>query len=116
MKELDPPIKIEQEVQIPVRTEKVKIASKPLKRGMIQWEFNLETHEGKPVEYKDSRVSFSNVNQVRHEIEYRTDRYYCMAINLNNATRKYMKWLAVNERVKLLMTIKSLTAPVPKPE
>ena len=106
MKDLDhAPETIEKEIVAPVKTETRKIHSRRVPRGMTQWEFNLENHVGKPVEISISEVvtDSNGVAQLRHHINYRKDRYYCMAINLNNATRKYKKWLAANNNMKRLI-------------
>lgn len=110
MNELEPvkPESLKEEIVIPVKSESRVFVSKVLPRGMTQWEFNLETHEGLPVQIKETQAIVTAIGtQLRHRIDYRKDRYYCIAINLKNATRKYAKWRALNQRVKLLMEIKS---------
>jgi hypothetical protein len=71
---------------------------------MTQWEFNLETHVGTPVQYKYTETVKTELGiQLRHHIEYRKDRYYCTAINLKNAIRKYTRWRVINEKVRAMM-------------
>lgn len=114
MTELEPvkPEAIKEEIVIPKKTESIRFTSKRLPRGMTQWEFNLETHVGTKVIPKSTEMAQTDLGiQLRHHIEYRKDRYYCMAINLKNAEKKYMKWLAINERLRLLMTIKNAASP-----
>lgn len=119
MNELEPlnPEPIKQEIKTPVKTEHKRLISRPLRPGMIQWEFNLETHVGTPVQYKYTETVKTDLGvQLRHHIEYRKDRYYCTAINLKNATKKYRKWRVVNERVRLMMAMRNMPAPSPTPE
>ncbi len=109
MDEFEPikPEPIKQEIKTPVKTELKKLASRPLSKGMIQWEFDLETHVGTPVQYKMSETVQTKLGiQLRHHIEYRKDRYYCTAINLKNAIRKYTRWRVINEKVRAMMAIK----------
>ena len=116
MKDLDEsPDAIDKEVVAPVKTETRKIHSRRIPRGMTQWEFNLETHVGKPVEITISEVSTdqNGVAQLRHHVNYRKDRYYCMAINLKNATKKYKKWLVANNNMKRII-LASLQRPNPE--
>jgi len=109
MNELEPikPEAIKEEVVAPVKTESKRLVSRHLHRGMIQWEFNLETHVGTPVQYKMTETVQTELGvQLRHHIEYRKDRYYCTAINLKNAIRKYTRWRVINEKVRAMMAIK----------
>ncbi len=106
MNELEPinPEPIKEEIVIPVKTEIKRLVSRHLHRGMTQWEFNLETHVGTPVQYKMTETVQTELGvQLRHHIEYRKDRYYCTAINLKNAIRKYTRWRVINEKVRAMM-------------
>lgn len=106
MKDLDPtPEQIAQEVVTPVKTEKKKLLTKPLRKGEIMWEFDFTTHVGKPVQAKISELvpGDNNKSVLRHHIEYRKDRYYCIAINLTNATRKYRRWVIANQNARRIM-------------
>ena len=115
MNELEPikPTPISEEIVIPVKTQKIITPTRPLRRGMTQWEFDLQTKVGKPVEFKSSEISkgVTGMVQIKHHIEYRNDRYYCQAINLTNATRKFKKWLIMNRNARVLMLSRQ-----PKPE
>lgn len=109
MDEFEPikPEPIKQEIKTPVKTELKKLASRPLSKGMIQWEFDLETHVGTPVKYKYTETVKTELGiQFRHHIEYRKDRYYCTAINLKNAIRKYTRWRVINEKVRAILAMK----------
>lgn len=114
MKDLDQaPEQVAQEIVAPVKTEKKRLVSRPLKPGMTQWEFNLDTHVGTPVQFKFTETVKTDLGiMLRHHIEYRKDRYYCTAINYKNALRKYQKWFTLNQRVKMLMA----SAPQPTSE
>jgi len=106
MNEFEPikPEAIKEEIVVPVKTESKRIVSRHLHRGMTQWEFNLETHVGTPVQYKYTETVKTELGiQLRHHIEYRKDRYYCTAINLKNAIRKYTRWRVINEKVRAMM-------------
>jgi len=106
MNELEPikPEAVKEEIVIPVKTEDKLFASRQIHKGMIQWEFNLDTHVGTPVQYKHSEAIQTELGiQLRHHIEYRKDRYYCTAINLKNAIRKYTRWRVINEKVRAMM-------------
>ncbi len=107
MNELEPikPEAIKEEIVIPVKTESKRVVSSPpLHKGMTQWEFNLETHVGTPVQYKYTETVKTELGiQLRHHIEYRKDRYYCTAINLKNAIRKYTRWRVINEKLRAMM-------------
>jgi hypothetical protein len=114
MKDLDQaPEQIAHEVVVPVKTESKKILSKPLRKGQFMWEFDLQTHVGKPVQAKYSELlpGDNNKSVLRHHIEYRKDRYYCIAINLTNAMRKYRKWFIANQNAMRIMALRK-----PKPE
>jgi hypothetical protein len=116
MNELEPikPEAIKEEIVIPVKTESKRIVSRHLHRGMTQWEFNLETHVGTPVQYKYTETVKTELGiQLRHHIEYRKDRYYCTAINLKNAIRKYTRWRVINEKLRAMMLA---SAPRPTAE
>lgn len=109
MKDLDAlPGQISKEVIIPVKTEKSRLASNRLRPGMTVWEFNLETHKGTPVQYKITEATTTKLGiQLRHQIEYRKDRYYCQALNLKNAIRKYKKWFILNQKMRMLIKASS---------
>lgn len=116
MNELEPlnPEPIKQEIKTPVKTELKKLVSRPLSKGMIQWEFDIETHVGTPVKYKYTETVKTDLGiQLRHHIEYRKDRYYCTAINLKNAIRKYTRWRVINEKVRAILAMKQVSAPLP---
>jgi hypothetical protein len=119
MKEIEP-IKqepIHQEIVAPVKTESKRLVSRVLPKGMTQWEFNLKTHEGKPVDIKSTEVVNTQLGvQLRHRIEYRKDRYYCAAINLKNAAKKYRKWRIANEHARIIMARKQAFSPSPNAE
>lgn len=119
MKEIEPVKQepIQQEIVAPVKTESKRLVSRYLPKGVIQWEFNLETHEGKPVEFKSTEVVNTQIGiQLRNRIEYRKDRYYCRAINLENATKKYRKWRIANEHARIIIARKQASAPSPTAE
>jgi len=119
MKEIEPVKQepIQQEIVAHVKTESKRIGSRYLPKGVIQWEFNLETHEGKPVEFKSTEVVNTQIGiQLRNRIEYRKDRYYCAAINLENAVRKYRKWRKANENARIIMAMRQASAPSPTAE
>jgi len=119
MKPIDQsPDSIDQEISTPVRSEKKKLLSKPLPRGVILWEFNLETHEGQKAQAKHTEVVMdgNGINQLRNHIEYRKDRYYCMAINLKNATRKYRRWFVANQNARRIMAAMKPTPESPSAE
>jgi hypothetical protein len=106
MKDLDQaPEQIAQEVVVPVKSEKKKLLTKPLRKGQLLWEFDFQTHVGKPVQAKISELVSGDNNKsvLRHHIEYRKDRYYCIAINLTNATRKYRRWFIANQNARRIM-------------
>jgi len=104
MKDLDPtPEQITQEVVAPVRTEKDRLLSRPLKQGTTLWEVDLATHVAVPAKFKHSEIT---EGKLRHHIDYRKDRYYCMAINLKNCMRKYKRWFVANQNARRIINAK----------
>jgi len=116
MKDLDhSPEQIDQEVVAPVRTEKDKLLSRPLKQGTTLWEVDLATHVATPAKFKHSEVvpGDNNKSVLRHHMEYRKDRYYCMAINLKNCMRKYRRWFVANQNAMRIMALRRPTPESP---
>jgi len=111
MKDLDQaPEQIAKEVVAPVRTEKDRLLSKPLRQGTILWEVDLATHVATPAKFKHSEILRG---KLRHHMEYRTDRYYCMAINLKNCMRKYKRWFIANQNARKIMALRRPTPESP---
>jgi hypothetical protein len=116
MKDLDQsPIQAPHEIVAPVKDKVLtKFAVRHLSKGMKLYEFDINTHEGKEVVFKESTLEQANgQDMIHHKVVYRKDRYYCTAINMNNATRKYRKWYLLNERVKLAL-LRRAQQPIPE--
>lgn len=113
MKEFEEkPDSIDQEIIIPVKTERKRIVSRPLRPSTSLWEVDLKTHECSLAKFKSSEVVVdgNKMNQTRLSIDYRTDKFYCQALNMANAIRKYRRWFVANQKARIMLSRQ------PKPE
>ncbi len=60
---------------------------------MLCWEFNTKSGEIKPAEYErqDIVLTGSGINKISRKVVTKDYCFYCVAINKDNAERKFLK-------------------------